>query len=312
MERFPASYAAHQAMALHMYSVAWQMRGSALAHETSRAQMDEFHLRLLDARHWAASAIKLHPKPILAFQQLTAHAKAQRLDTEFLTSLGLKPGTATRGPLSPRPDVLPRLDAANRLQPDNSVVRTAYVTVLAPRWGGTLEALEEYASPTSHPRLPPDRLAAVSYAALMEIGSDYEFRKQPERAITYYQQASKLCRQNLPFINVARIRIDQKRYAEALEASDAAVALVPDGSIASRYRAYALSGVGRHREAVDLLKRLAPEGSSDVAYFLGEYYARGEGGLTQDLVEARRLFGIAARGGDERAIRRLEALKAVK
>lgn len=306
--RSPKSYAAHHAMALHQSAIAWQSRGSALARDTSRQQMEEFERRLAIARDWNVRAIKLAAKPVLSYQQLVTNAKAQRVNAKLLKSLGLKPVRDIPGELDPRPDVRSLVTAGLVVDPDSTVLRNAYITVLSPRWGGSLAALEQYGKRESHPRLADDRFAAVAYTALMEIGADFEFRKEPDLAVPYYQQASRLCRQNAPWVNIARIRVEQKRYHEALAAADAAVTLVPDGFQASRYRAYALSGVGRHVEAVELLQRLLPEGSPDVAYFLGEYYLRGEGGLKSDAAEARRLFGVAARGGDERAIRRLTAM----
>lgn len=44
-------------------------------------------------------------------------------------------------------------------------------------------------------------------------------------------------------------------------------------------------------------------------YSLAEYYAHGGGGLPLDMREARQLVSIAARAGDERAIKRLAELR---
>ena len=307
IEHYPSSHAAHQAMALHMSAVAWRMRGTGFASETSAHQMDSFHAGLRAAQNWAAQAAALHPQPILSFQQMVANAKALRVDSELLTKLSLSPSTAVPTSLQPRPDVLPLLDAGARIQADNVVVRNAYVDLLAPKWGGTLPALRLYASPATHKGLSADRVASVTYAATMALADDHMRLKQPDQALPLYLAASKICRLNFPLINMARIYGEQKRFAEALEVSEAALAVAPEGSQALRWKAYALGGVGRHAEAVAILQRLASEGSPDVAYALGEYYARGEGGLQRNMTEARRLFGIAARGGDERAIKRLAA-----
>ena len=307
IERHPDSHAAHQAMALHMSAVAWRMRGTDFASETSSHQMDAFHAGLRAAQNWAVRAAALHPKPILSYQQMVANAKSLRVDSELLTKLSLSSSTAKPTSLQPRPDVLPLLDAGARIQADNVIVRHSYANLLAPKWGGTLPALQEYAKPSAHKGLSADRVASVTYAATMELADDHMRLKQPDQALPLYLAASKICRLNFPLINMARIYGEQKRFAEALEVSEAALAVAPEGSQALRWKAYALGGVGRHVEAVAILQRLAPEGSPDVAYTLGEYYARGEGGLQRNMTEARRLFGIAARGGDERAIKRLAA-----
>lgn len=306
VEAYPTSYAAHLALSLHLASVAWKTRGSARAPETSKQQMQEFQRGLRRARDTAIKASGLHPKPILAYRQIVANAVALPVQPADYQALGI----VARGPFvpssrNPRPDVVPVVAAANRIQADNVVVRMAYVHVLSPRWGGSLEALEEYSRPSSHAGLPAEPMAAVLYTAAMEMGNDFEFRDKPDEAIVFYELAARTCRLNQPLIDTARIRVDQRRWADALAAADAAIAIAPGSVNGQRYKAYALSGLGRHAEAVAILKQLSVGGDSDVAYFLGEYYARGEGGLPLDLHEAKRLFSIAARAGDQRAIDRL-------
>lgn len=265
MERQPKSFAAHHAMALHLASRAWQSRGSALARDTSAAQMEAFERDLLEARRISLKSLTLHPRPILAYQQLVNHAKALRADDgTVLGAVGALLSEKKSAPLQPRPDVLPWMREAERVQPDNVIVRHAYVGLLAPRWGGTLEALQDYARPARHPGLAPDRLASVSYAATMEIASDYAFRKLPDDAVAVYEVAAQLCRINQPQVSIANLRLEQKRYAEALQAADAALALVPGSESGTKLRIRALRGLGRHDEA-DALARLQRPSTADGA-----------------------------------------------
>lgn len=305
----PKSYAAHHAMALHLSSRAWQARGTALGRDTSDTQMQGFDQGLAAAREMSLKAIKLHPRPLLSYQQLVKDAKARRLpDTTLAGLLGTVRATLQADPLQPRPDVLPLLEAAQRIQADNVIVRHAYIGVLAPRWGGSLDALQDYARPARHPGLSPDRLASVSYGATMEIASDHWFRKEFDEAVEVLKVAAQLCRLNQPWVDIANIRLEQQRYAEALQAADQTIAIVSTSSSGHLLRARALRGLGRHDEAVRVLQRLAPEGMAEVAYLLGEYHESGSGGLPRDAAEARRLYEIAARGGEARALKKLQAL----
>ncbi len=306
---FPRSYAAHHAMALHTSAVAWQARGGRVASETSRQQFTEFDAGLRSARDWLFRSMALHPKPILAYQLLMTNAKALHLDVALPGADGPAPAGVRPTPRNPRPDVLPLLRQSLRVQPDNTVVRVAYATVLAPRWGGSHEALEAQAGPESLAGLPADRAAAVRYAALAEIASDHRFHRRLDEAARGYEAASRECRVNQPLIAVADIRMEQGRFKEALAAADAALAVVPGGHAATRSRALALRALGRHDEAVPLLQRLLPEGMPDVAWLLGEYHENGTGGLKRDLAEAKRHYAIAARMGDTRAAQRLQALE---
>ena len=125
VDHYPKSFAAYHAMALHTNAVAFQMRGSAFAKDTSPQQMGAFDAKLRTARNWSMRSIPLHPKPILAYQQLMANAKAIRFD------LGRRLPGATSGrttiptTLVPSPDVIPILEASIRIQPDNTIVREA-------------------------------------------------------------------------------------------------------------------------------------------------------------------------------------------
>jgi tetratricopeptide (TPR) repeat protein len=305
--RFPKSFAAHHGMSLHMSAIAWRSRGTEVASNTSEEQMREFDKKLRIARDFSLRSIALHPKPILAYQQLMNNAKALRHDDtswtrNIISALFGKPPSL----LEPRPDVLPLLQESIRLQPDNVIVRQAYVTVLAPKWGGTLDALQQYARPSSHPGMSPDRLASIVYAATMEIAADYWFRKELDNAVRINEVASTICRLNQPFVNIANIRLEQQRFADALRAAEAATEVVPGSTTGALLEMRALRGLGRHADVVRILKKLAPEGIPEISYLLGEYYLTGQGGLARDAAEARRLFEIAARGGDERAIKRLQ------
>lgn len=313
MARHPASYAAHHAMALHLSSRAWQARGTALGRDTSDAQMQGFDQGLAAAREMSLKALKLHPRPLLSYQQLVKDAKARRLpDTSLAGLLGTVRATLQADPLQPRPDVLPLLEAAQRIQADNVIVRHAYVGVLSPRWGGSLDALQDYARPARHPGLAPDRLASVSHAATMEIAYDYWFRQRLDEAVEVLEVAAQLCRLNQPWVDIANIRLEQQRHADALQAADQVIAIVPTSSSGHLLRARALRGLGRHEEAVRVLQRLAPEGMGEVAFLLGEYHESGTGGLPRDAAEARRLFEIAARAGEPRALQRLQAASTPK
>ncbi len=310
VERYPRSFAAHHAMSLHVSSIAWQIRGTALARDTSVQQMSEFTERLRSARGWSLRSIPLHTKPILAYQQLMANAKAITFDVQLTASSTAV--QATKLAEIPRPDVVPILQESIRIQPDNTIVRNAYVWVLAPRWGGSFEALREYAKPSTHSDLPADRRASVSYEATMQIASDFWFLERLDEAVSTYEMASRICRLNGPFISIGQIRLEQRRFEDALRAGDAALALVPGSAEANRVRAPALRGLGRHAEAVALLRNLTSEGWPDVQYLLGEYYLTGTGGVTVDRAEARRLFGIAAKTGYEPALKRLQSLSGQK
>lgn len=311
--QFPKSFAAHQAMALHLASVAWQTRGGGLANETSDKQMESFHVQLAAARDWAARAATLHPKPVLAYQQLLVTSKAARPPTRvwpYGVSRAIDALLNRSRAVDVGSDAKELLGAGLRVQPDSVVLRHAYIATLAPRWGGSLEALEDYAKASSHPGLSPDRMASVAYEARLTVAADFYFREDFEQAAKHYQAATQFCKLNQPFLEVAAIRLHQARFADALQAADSALAMVPLSPAGRRARALALRGLGRHGKAFAALLELAPEGYGDVLYLIGEYYADGAVGVDKNMNEARRFLALAARAGEERAGPKLAALDA--
>ncbi len=303
----PKSFAARHAMTLHLAAVAWQKRGERLARETSRQQFGEFDKALAAAQDSAVRSIALHSKPILAYQALMATGKAMRFDP---SRLGQPAAKEARSAKVPRPDLLPILAEAERVQPDNTIVRVAYVWTLAPKWSGSLEALQDYAKPATHARsMSADRVARVVYEATTEIASDNWFRGRLDEAADSYAVAARMCNLARPWLDIANIRMEQKRPAEALTAADAYLEREPGSLFGRALRMRALRPLGRHNEVVELARALSPEGVPEATYVLGEYHLSGEGGVARNPAEARRLISESARSGYEPAIARLATLK---
>ena len=66
-------------------------------------------------------------------------------------------------------------------------------------------------------------MAAVAYAATMEIASDEWLNKRLDQAAATYQSAWKLCRRDEPQVAIAHILVSLGRYQDALVAADAAM-----------------------------------------------------------------------------------------
>lgn len=313
VRQMPASYAAHQAMVLHLAAVAWQTRGTAWSRDTPNHQMQAFHAALGQARAWAMKSLPLHPKPILTYQFLVSAARAWRGDTGWLSSLretldiaGLP---AWAGRASTPADWFERSLA---VQPDNVIVREAYVWSLAPRWGGSVDALLAFATPASHPGLSPDRLASVAYAATLQIANDHWMHRRHDAAVRAFELAGRLCRLDEPWTSIATLRLEQSRFADALAATESALAVYPGNVHTAALKARALKGLGRHAEAVQVLQTVMPDYSAEAYTLLAEYYLSGEGGVARQPERARRLLAVAVRGSDSAAIRRVVALEATE
>jgi TPR repeat protein len=127
--------------------------------------------------------------------------------------------------------------------------------------------------------------------------------------VEQFTAASRICRLTMPFLEISNIRMIQKRPAEALAAADAFLEREPGSLIGRALRMRALRPLGRHQEVVELARALSPEGVPEATFVLGEYHLSGEGGVTKDSAQARRLISASARSGYEPAIEKLATLK---
>ncbi len=304
----PKSFAAHHAKTLHLAAVAWQKRGEKLARDTSSQQFAEFQKAMAATQDSAIRSIALHPKPILAHHMLMNIGRAVR--TLEAKRLGVAASPEKPSPKTPRPDLLPILAEAQRVQPDNIIVRVAYIQAVAPRWGGSFEAVREYAKRETHANsMSPDRVDHVVYEATTQIASDHAFRGEWEQAVEQFTAAAGICKLTAPFLEISNIRMIQKRPADALAAADALLEREPGGIYGRVLRMRALGPLGRHAEAAELAKALSPAGVPEATFVLGEYHLSGEGGVEKDPAQARRLISASARSGYEPAIERLATLK---
>jgi tetratricopeptide (TPR) repeat protein len=288
LAKFPDSYAGTQGMAMHLSAVAWSKRGQSSAADTSDQQMEQFEKSLRSAQDWATRAIPLFKKPIVSYELLLNNSTA----------------LSDARPYGPR-----LLKESLSVEPDNVIVRQAFIHFLDPRWGGSNEAIEAFAQRSVHPNLPQDRFDSVVYSAHLQMGNNLFVDKKYERAVEQYKEAAKSCQLNAPWVKISELRIVQEKYSEALEAAEAALKVTPDGQEALKYKAESLNGLKRFNEAYPLLLRLAPQGDPVVLVILGEYYGLGQGGAPRNIDEARRLFLASSKAGNKRAVWDLQKLE---
>lgn len=117
----PKSYAAHQIRAMYFLSAAWRARGTKLMKDTSSKEVEGMEHYL--ERSWKDSthAATLTAKPILSYRTMVS-----------LLQVG-----------GGRRQIKSTVERANIVDPENSIVRMAYMNSLQTRWGGSLTQMEE-------------------------------------------------------------------------------------------------------------------------------------------------------------------------
>jgi tetratricopeptide (TPR) repeat protein len=120
----PASAAALLARATFLKASGWKARGGNRAAKTSRQQFEGMREFFRRAEADLAAALRLAPNSIVAYRSLINIVSTSRGDPAKSRQI---------------------LDRALRLQPNSFVLRTAHMYNLLPRWGGSYDAMTEFA-----------------------------------------------------------------------------------------------------------------------------------------------------------------------
>jgi hypothetical protein len=132
----PRSYTARLAHGIYLRNLAYEARGDRFISQTSSKQIENMEayarLAMVDLR----SSLPLTAKPLLSYHAM----------------MGL---TMIMGDDAASKAVV---DAANRIDPKNFVVRMKYLLTLTPRWGGSVEQMVDFRKTAQRAGLPPDQL----------------------------------------------------------------------------------------------------------------------------------------------------------
>ncbi|BAK76793.1 hypothetical protein NH8B_1978 [Pseudogulbenkiania sp. NH8B] len=119
---YPKSYASRLALGIFIKKKAWEIRGDKYISKTPQKNIDEMEKLFTQSRAELISSLYLTKKPYLSVFHLLDIAKG-RGDDEDAQKLHLE---------------------ANKMLPNNRLVRARYFATLEPRWGGSYKLMEEY------------------------------------------------------------------------------------------------------------------------------------------------------------------------
>jgi tetratricopeptide (TPR) repeat protein len=163
----PKSVAALLARATFYRASGWGARGAALSRETTRQQfqrMNSFFQRAVDD---LTTAHRLDPKSIVAYRLMIDMAASQgqiRLSRQML-------------------------DSALRIQPYSFLLRVSHMHNLLPRWGGSYDAMEEFADESAPFAKRNPRIKALKGFVDLDRAEKFEGDDQNGDAIEAYQRA---------------------------------------------------------------------------------------------------------------------------
>jgi tetratricopeptide (TPR) repeat protein len=228
VQQFPQSYSAFLARASYFLSRAWASRGSGWAKDTSAAQFEHMELNLNKASQDVTSALKLKGDLIIGFDILISIER-------------LAPTSGSDRPL---------VERALANWPNSFLIRKAYLYSLRPRWGGSYDEMQAFADAASTYAHANPRLKFLQGFIYLDQGELLSLDKHFEQAVQAHTKA-------LSFGDYWRFRNERaatywqmKRYAEALEDVNRAMALYPQSEENYVLRSKILFDVERFAEGI--------------------------------------------------------------
>lgn len=200
-------------------------------------------------------------------------------------------------------DILTR---ANKIDPQNYIVRKMAVHRLAPRWGGSFEDLDNIITQSKSSKLNATDLRRLEFSVLFEKGSQFKnIEKRPLEALPYFTQAAKMCDSYSAWAEVSNIQYTREDWPQVEAAMLQYMRLRPDTAWGYNRRGWALEKQGRLKEAIADYEKSSDLGNDYGQNKIGYFYMTGNG-LPKDLSKARSLFEKANAQGNKNAKSNLE------
>jgi hypothetical protein len=296
IKRYPNSYAAHLALGIYYKYQGREARGGAYASETSQGRFNLMDLAFASALPELNKSLALTQKPTVTYVHLmdiAAHAgDRSTADAE--------------------------LNAANRTDPHNFIVRMKYMEVMRPRWLGRPGDMQAF-----YDRCKADHLsqAQLDILQVVILEDDASIRQDNDADNTVvrdeYAKAIAFAAPHASWLSpgeyedmleqASSLSFQIKDYKAAFKYADLGIKVAPNS--ADMFKLHGVSNIelGRNKEAAVDLETSANLGNEWSQLYVGELYAKGEI-VPKDLRKARGFFEAAAKQGSKEATQNLEVL----
>ncbi|HXC09579.1 MAG TPA: DUF4034 domain-containing protein [Steroidobacteraceae bacterium] len=158
VQEYPNSYAAHLARGIYYFKCGVVTRGKKYISRTPVEQIRGMTVYLTQAREDLLASLALDAVPLISYH--------------YLIVIGMEFGERDRN--------RDWLDKATALDPDSIVIRRPYMVSLETRWGGSLDAMQEFLDVSRQAGTSPDHLRML--AELIERERKWLHKKPAEAA----------------------------------------------------------------------------------------------------------------------------------
>lgn len=260
---FPKSYSARTARGAYYYRMGSFSRGRQFIANTPQDQLAQMHAYLTKARADLNASLKMSAKPYLSTLYLLNVAQLSGKDAERRHWL----------------------DAGNKLDPKNVLLRVRYMVTLEPRWGGSYEEMEAFLEECASQNLPPRTLARLEHVILRDVAdalSDnspaserYEIWNEVRRA----EQQAGLPPSVEAVMRQTRAAWDLNKRDEANRGLEQLFKMDVEAGWVLSQMAWMLGHQGRHKEGWPLLLKAAEKKDPWAQFIAGKTIYRGSANL---------------------------------
>jgi len=259
VKKFPRSYAARLARGIFYKKLGEAARGNAFASETSDEQFAGMERLLGVASADFDLSLSLTGKPLLTLlHQLTvAQSLGQSAEERAL------------------------LDRSIAMDPNNYVVRYAYMYTLQSRWGGSLEQMKQFLKECRKAHLSADQLRSLEAVMADEEAFTARYvEHDDDAALRAYRKEAKLnpkrsCTPCGPIEQAADTLVEEAKYGDAIPLYSKVLAHDPKDIDALYRRGFSELQDRRPKAAVRDIRRAAELGNPDAEDLLGKMYLVG-------------------------------------
>lgn len=276
----PTSYVARLARGIHYKMVAGEARGGKYISETSKEQLEAMRGAFKLASADLQASMKLDSKPLLSIHH----------SMDMNRNLGRSKASRKL------------VDAANKLDPSNFIVRRKYLLTLEPRWGGSIEEMRAFIDECRLAGLPEAKLEILRRDTLEEEAWVYiNYKEDFAAAEQIYQLLVATDADDLDALReLVWVQTKLKKHDAVIANATRLLKRAPKDSRTYMNRGSVYSQKQMHAESISDYTKAAELGSVDAQRYLGRVYWHGKV-VPKDETVALKWMRAAAEQGDEEA-----------
>jgi tetratricopeptide (TPR) repeat protein len=250
----PGSYVARLARGIYFKKLGDQERGTKYISETSQSQIDKMDDAMTKATRDLGASIEMDPKPFLSYfysLDIARHYASNERSRKLF-------------------------DRAAQLDPNSFGLRTKFMSVLEPQWGGSAKEMRAFLEECKKTKLSPSNLRELESRVYEAEGFEYHAVGNLAAAEAAYRNAIGLAPCSLCIYNALnKVLFESHRYQAVITLLDEYLQQKPGDLWALANRGSAKLAAKRPLEAVEDWRPAAEAGDSYSQDHLGMLYLTG-------------------------------------